>query len=85
MLSIRTVLGPSSRTAKMRLCHSSLSPTSAVGSAVRPVATIWITSTSRPLPVPALAASIRCSGVGPSIIGRMKGRSSNASALARLA
>src|SRR5690606_37229382 len=75
MLSMRMKVGDVNRADVIRLRHSSSSLAAAIVGAGRPVAGMAITSAKRLLPEPGVGASIKCSGVGPSIISRTKGRS----------
>ena len=84
MLSSTTMLAPATRTAVMNFLVSSGSLGSGPFPASRPVATTLQQSARSPFPVPGVVASITCSGVGPVMSSRRKGRSIKATAFARL-
>ena len=68
-----------------RLRHSSSSRPSVMTEAPAPVRMVAIASTISVAPVPGVGFSIRCSGVGPSIMARRKPSSRSATAWARSA
>ncbi len=81
-LSISTIDGICRSLAVTRLRHSSSSRPSVITDAPAPVRIVAIASTISVAPVPGVGFSIRCSGVGPSIIERKKPSSSSATACA---
>ena len=84
-LSISTMDGIWRSLAVTRLRHSSSSRPSVMTLAPAPVRMVAIASTISVAPVPGVGFSIRCSGVGPSIMARRKPSSSSATAWARSA
>ena len=81
-LSISTIDGTCRSLAVTRLRHSSSSRPSVMTDAPAPVRIVAIASTIRVAPVPGVGFSIRCSGVGPSIMERRNPSSRSATAWA---